>query len=77
MVPEYNHRPMQLKMGNSITTQSKMRSARPNRVKNKASYIDTHEAKGESQDQIKCASNEHGHMTRSYAPPLSLDGAGV
>ena len=54
-----------------------MRSARPNRVKNKASYKDTKEAKEEAQDQIKCASNEHGHMPRSYAPPLSLDGAGV
>ena len=64
-------------MGNSITTTSKIRSVRPNRVKNKASYKDTQEAKGEAQDKIKCASNEHGHMTRSYAPPLSLDGAGV
>ena len=61
------------KRGNSRTTQSKMRSARPNRVKNK----DTHGARGEAQDQIKCASNEHGHMTRSYALPLSLDGTGV
>ena len=49
----------------------------PHRVKNKASYKDTHETKGEAQYQIKCASNEHGHMTRSYALPLSLDGAGV
>ena len=40
-------------------------------------HIKTHEIKGEAQDQIKCASNEHGHMTRSYAHPLSLDGAGV
>ena len=64
-------------MGNSITTKSKIRSVRSNRVKNKASYKDTQEAKGEAQDQIKCASNEHGHMTRSYAPRLSLDGAGV
>ena len=61
----------------AIQEQSKMRSATPNRVKTKASYKDTQEAKGEAQDQIKCASNEHGHMTRSYAPPLSLDGARV
>ena len=48
-----------------------------NRVKNKAAYKNTHGARGEAQDQIKCASNEHGHMTRSYALLLSLDGAGV
>ena len=54
-----------------------MRSVRPNRVKNKASYVDTHEAKGESQDQIKCVSNKHGHIEKSYALPLSLDGVGV
>ena len=42
----------------------------------KKPHIKTHhEAKGEAQDQIKCASNVHGHMTRSYALPLSLDGA--
>jgi len=40
----------------------------------KASYEDTHKTKGEAQDRIKCARNIHGHMTRSYALLLLLDG---
>ena len=76
MVPEYNHRPVQQK--GAIQEPHKENEKRKTKSnKEHASYKDTHEAKGESQDQIKCASNEHGHMPRSYAPPLSLDGAGV